>query len=278
MSFQNELLQALSAQLPTLCVRTGGSGGSSPVTANVELANRDIPVLLLDTQPRPTLGVAIDAADPTTRDELITKAIDANLARHQALWAQGKVQQYDQHDLSYFIDVLKDDGEVATAASVERAEDNPLSKQQSLYESLRELLRDEQAKGVASGVSNGRPFTHEQLERVINHLVEMIAQSHLRSLPAAKREQLAPGFDRASPELHQTDFDPMQHWAEKMAGIWCSYVSVSLFVIHTYSVSRFGPWRMHVYKNICCDLEAGYSMTSCTFADSCHCHTVRARN
>eukprot|EP01045_Picozoa_sp_COSAG04_P036981 COSAG04_NODE_9238_length_884_cov_0.923567_1_plen_224_part_01 len=90
-TFQNELLQALSAQLPTLCVRTGGSSGSVPMTANVELGSRDIPLLMLDTQPRPSLGVNIDSADPeeqeNQRDELITKAIDENLKRHQGLWA-----------------------------------------------------------------------------------------------------------------------------------------------------------------------------------------------
>eukprot|EP01045_Picozoa_sp_COSAG04_P015628 COSAG04_NODE_1248_length_7581_cov_24.589453_1_plen_386_part_10 len=81
-TFQNELLQALSAQLPTLCVRTGGSANAVPLTPNVELASRDIPVLMLDTQDRPQLGVKLDPEDPATRDELITKAIEANTARH----------------------------------------------------------------------------------------------------------------------------------------------------------------------------------------------------
>ena len=39
------------------------------MTANVDLASRDIPVLMLDTQPRPALGVAVDRADSSTRDD-----------------------------------------------------------------------------------------------------------------------------------------------------------------------------------------------------------------
>ena len=60
---------------------------------------------------------------------------------------------------------------------------------------------------------------HQQLQRVINHLVEMMAQSHIRCLAASEREELAPGFDPKSPELKQADFDPMEHWAEKMSTI-----------------------------------------------------------
>ena len=142
---------------------------------------------------------AINHADSTTRDELITKAIDENLKRHQELWAQGKVQSYDNHDLAYVYDVLKDDGDSATVGSLLG---NPSggTEQQSLYESLRHA---EKAEGA------GMPYTQEQLERVINHLVEMMAQSHIRCLPDSKREELAPGFDPKSPELQQADFNPM---------------------------------------------------------------------
>ena len=117
-TFQNELLQALSSHLPTLCVRTGGSNVSVPLSANVQLASRDIPVLMLDAQSRPSLGVKISPNDPTTRDALIAKAIEANIARHEELWALGKVQSFDQHDLAYFFDVLNDDGDSTTTVTI----------------------------------------------------------------------------------------------------------------------------------------------------------------
>eukprot|EP01046_Picozoa_sp_COSAG06_P046212 COSAG06_NODE_6514_length_2898_cov_3.997998_2_plen_729_part_01 len=292
-TFQNELMQALSAQLPTLCVRTGGSLLAVPLTANVEFASRHIPVLMLDTQPRPSLeldvlpalkaraqkaGVAkqelekaddaedtksalieliieqargdasygkslqapqeqalraelegspihwidYDAKDPAVRDQVITKAIEKNLERHQQLWALGKVQSYDQHDLAYFYDVLNDDGEARTVVSLRRDKSSDKSggsDQHSLYESLRDA-----EKANASGA--GRPFTQEQLERVINHLVEMMAQSYIRCLSASKIQELAPGFDPTLPKLQQADFDPMDHWAEKMSETWSVYYDI----------------------------------------------------
>ena len=73
----------------------------------MQLANREIPVLMLDAQMRPLLGVQIDPDNQKAgRDALIDAAIAANTARHEALWELGKVQSYDQHDLAYFCDVL----------------------------------------------------------------------------------------------------------------------------------------------------------------------------
>ena len=81
-------------------------------------------------------------------------------------------------------------------------------------------------------MDEGLPFTPKQLEEVINHLVEMMAQSHIRCLPDRELQKLAPGFDRKSPELIQADFDPMDGWsvetmsndlgwsAEKMKNAW----------------------------------------------------------
>ena len=228
LGFQNELLQALAAKCPTLCVRTGASGYNVPLTPNVDLASRNIPVLMVDTQMRPTLGVTIDQADPsgptpaelvTWRDKLITKAIEQNLERHRELWALGKVQPYDQHDLAWFHDVLCDDGDANTAVSLGGGE-NASNFDQSLYESLRHAETAEESD------SGGRGFTPEQLERVINHMVEMMAQGHIRVLPAEEIEKLAPGFDPKLPELLQKDFDPMEQWAKKMTQIWSVYYDI----------------------------------------------------
>jgi hypothetical protein len=244
-TFSNEVLQALSDQLPTLCLRTGGTIGSVSLTPNVDLASRDIPVLMLDTQTRPSLGDLLmplktraqeagidednitiaskannperalielivqeitdseltDATtlraelEPMMRDELITKSIQANTVRHQELWAAGKVQSYDLHDLAYFFDVLNDDGDVETAVSL-LSDKSGGTDLQSLYESL----QDAEAADAENG---SQPFTPAQLERVINHMVEMMAQGHLRCMPASQIEKLAPGFDPTSPKLQQ---------------------------------------------------------------------------
>ena len=207
-TFQNELLQALASLLPVLCVRTGGSSNSVPLTANVQLASRDIPVLMLDPQSRPSLGVTVNPADPTTRDALIAAAIEANTARHEELWALGKVQSYDQHDLAHFFDVLNDDGNSATTVAV--AGGTGSGDTQSLYESLKtaEKLKATGDEAVA--------FTPAQLESVINHLVEMMAQTHFRALPAAEQAELQ----------QKEEFTPMNHWASKMETIWGVYYDV----------------------------------------------------
>ena len=119
-NFKYELLQALSEQLPTLCVRTAGSNRSAPMTSNVQLASRDIPVLMLDPTTRPSLAIAIPTATSSnetpeamkhshhkhgkkkagksekvaTCDETVDLAIEANKARHEELWALGKIQSY----------------------------------------------------------------------------------------------------------------------------------------------------------------------------------------
>jgi hypothetical protein len=226
-TFQNELLQALASQLPVLCVRTGGSNRSVPVTANVQLASRDIPVLIVDPQPRPSLGVTINPADPTEqehfgalsleeqeaekeakRDALITAAIEANTARHEELWALGKVQSYDQHDLAYFFDVLNDDGNSATTVTV--AGGTGAGDTQSLYESLKT------AEKLKATGDDAVAYTPAQLESVINHLVEMMAQTHFRALPAAEQAELQ----------QKEGFTPMNHFASKMETIWGVYYDV----------------------------------------------------
>eukprot|EP01045_Picozoa_sp_COSAG04_P040663 COSAG04_NODE_11988_length_677_cov_0.972318_1_plen_133_part_10 len=128
----------------------------------------------------------------------------------------------------------QDDGDVKTVVDINNA------TKQSLYESL-------QATEKAGEADEGLPFTSKQLEEVINHLVEMMAQSHIRCLPDHELHKLAPGFDRKSPELIQADFDPMDGWsvetmsndlgwsaekmknawsAEKMNAIWSIYYDV----------------------------------------------------
>jgi hypothetical protein len=89
-----------------------------PLTQTVQLANREVPVLMINTEHRPPLGVAVSRSDPSTRDELITKAIDFNTKRHQELWELGKIQSFDQHELAFFFDVLNGHGMDDTDASV----------------------------------------------------------------------------------------------------------------------------------------------------------------
>ena len=80
--------------------------------------------------------------------------------------------------------------------------DEDADHSQSLYESLKvaeelHARKDEPA------------FTPEQLERVIDHLVEMMAQSHYRVLPVAEQERL----------LKMDGFTPAKHFASKMENI-----------------------------------------------------------
>eukprot|EP01043_Picozoa_sp_COSAG02_P019711 COSAG02_NODE_958_length_15648_cov_5.487620_13_plen_705_part_00 len=202
--FQNELLQSLASDLPTLCVRTGGSNQTTPLTANVELAGRDIPVLMLDPQSRPPFDVSIDPGNPagSTRDGLVAAAITANIVRHEELWALGRVQSFDQHDLAFFFGVLHGDGSGATTL----AGDSGSGETQTLYESLKVA---EQLKAM----DETRNFSQLQLERVIDHLVEMMAQSHFRALPVSQQQELQ----------EQDGFTPADHWSKKMETIWGTY-------------------------------------------------------
>ena len=184
-NFQGVLLESLAASLPILCVRTAGSNTAVPLTANVDFANRDIPVLMIDSQLRPSLGMTINPADgPQARDTLIDRAIEANTARHEELWKLGKIQSYDQHDLAYFYEILNDDGDSSTTALVLTAGsfDRSVRDDMSLYASIKTA-----AETVAG---DGSPFTQAQMLRVVDHLVEMMGESLFRALPAAKQEVL----------------------------------------------------------------------------------------
>jgi hypothetical protein len=208
-SFQNELLQALASQLPVLCVRTGGSNSSNPLSANVQLASRDIPVLMLDAQSRPSLGVTMSpTSDSKVRDALIDKAIEINVARHEELWELDKVQCLDQHDLAYFFGILHDDGRSATTLLV--TDDEATGRMQTLYASLKTA---EQLKTMGNGPS---AFTPAQLERVVNHLVEMMTQSFVRGVPAGHESKLG----------EKQGIDPVEYWAKKMETIWSVYYDV----------------------------------------------------
>jgi hypothetical protein len=57
-------------------------------------------------------------------------------------------------------------------------------------------------------------------------MVEMMAQSHIRMLPASELEELAPDFDPKSPELAQADFNPMAHNSARLEQIWSTYYDV----------------------------------------------------
>ena len=209
--FQEEMLQALSSKLPTLCVRTGASNSSVPLSSNVQLANRDIPVLMLDSQPRPVSEIVIKSDDPKTRTQLVAEAIKNNEARHKKLWEMGKVQSYDQHDLAYFFDVLNDDGDAGTSAWVEEAKDedansSELTEEDSLLASL-ERSEKEGREGP------GRAFTAEHLDEVVDHLIEMMAETHWRALPKAQQETLQ----------SNGDFDPQEVYADRLEQIYNVY-------------------------------------------------------
>ena len=221
----NVLLQELSSNLPTVCVWAGGSGRSTPLTQTVQLSNRDIPVLMIDPEDRSDdlskvreqlSGVETANPDEDPRDTLVREAIALDTYRHRALWAIGKIQQYDQHYLAFFFDVLNCDGDPTTTVDLHRM--SAESEEQTLYESLRDA---EDAAGVVA-----RPFTETQLEMVLKHLIGMMAQSHIRSLPKPDREKLAPGFDPTSPQLEIENFDPGDHWADRLNEIWSVYYDI----------------------------------------------------
>jgi hypothetical protein len=199
--FQEHLLAALASQHPTLCVRTGGSNDSTPLTANVQLASRDIPVLMLDPQHREDLNVEIKKDKPGTldineehesRDELIDAAIKSNKAHHEKLWKNGKINSFDHHELAFFYDVLNGDGKAKSTVSL--APTTGCESNKTLYQSIKdtELLHAAQADPL--------PFTEEQLTKVINHMVDMMAQAHLQALPDADfatiKKEGSPLFDR----------------------------------------------------------------------------------
>ena len=163
---------------------------------------------MVDPQSRPSLGMTTDPADLETRTALIEKAIEMNEARHAALWAIDKIQAYDQHDLAYFFDVLNGDGEASTAVTIA---DTGTDECQPLCESIKSAKRLS-----AQGQGGTEKFTRPQLELVIDHLIAMMAQSHFRALPVTEQA-----------ELQQDDaFDPTEHYAKQLDGIWSVYYDV----------------------------------------------------
>ena len=137
---------------------------------------------------------------PPTREELIDKAIELNTQRHQSLWDKGKVAAYDQHDIAYFFAVLhqelvdndlvdsEDHKSVPLDAGTEKEEEKVIS----LYESIQNT-----ARAVRSAK---QPFEREQLDRVLDHMVDMMAETCFRVLPSATRELLQKDFTAKFPE------------------------------------------------------------------------------
>ena len=197
-------------------MRTGASGGSVALSPIVEYANRGIPVLLLDPVPRPALKVKLDPADLSTRDALITAAIAASAARHQELWACGRVDQFDNQNLAFFIDVLEDDGKLETSFPLQADTDSS----QTLYAAI---------KNAEMASKNSRSFMPAQLERVVNHMIEMLGQSHIRCLNEKIRTKQFPAaarWDTKSPEMEQVGFDPMEEWSERLGKIHSVYTDI----------------------------------------------------
>ena len=197
--FQNELLQALGSYLPTLAVRTGHTNTTTPLTANMELACRKIPVLMLDPQIRKWPGDVVqnDTHSDVAREDLITKAIELNLARNKALWDAGKVAAYDQHDLAYFFAVLRDDG---NADHIVHITNDSMEDGGSLYESIQSA-----EKAVRNA---GQTFTPAQMERVIDHLVDMMAETCWRILPAAKQAKIKADHPDCTPQSESAHVAP----------------------------------------------------------------------
>ena len=178
MMLQNMLLQGLGSFLPTLAVRTGHTNTTQPLTANMEFACRKIPVMMLDPQVRKWPRDELASENPS-RDELIDKAIELNTQRHQSLWEKGKVAAYDQHDIAYFFNVLHETG---SADHVVLVDERTNKSDVSLYESI---------QSIESAVrSAGQTFSHKQLDRVLDHMVSMMAETCFRILPAETRENI----------------------------------------------------------------------------------------
>jgi hypothetical protein len=79
--------------------------------------------------------------------------------------------------------------------------------QDSLYESIK---RAEQT--MVRG-AHSKPFTKIQQKRVVDHLLEMMAQTRLKAVPRVQREKF---------EQHD-GFDRNEHFAEWLRGIWSGY-------------------------------------------------------
>ena len=95
--------------------------------------------------------------------------------------------------------------------------DDDADHSQSLYESLKAEEELHAAKGDPA-------FTPEQLERVIDHLVDMMAQSHYRVLPVAEQERL----------LKTDGFSPAKHFASKMEKIVSQLFCVDIICLLRY--------------------------------------------
>ena len=125
-----------------------------------------------------------------------------------------------------FFDVLN--GDTNSATTVNLAGDTGLGATQSLYQSLKTT---EKMQAMGGEIVT---FTPAQLERVINHLVQMMAHSHFKIRSAAKQAELLDGKELVNPSRSPVDgkqaaregFDPEVHWASKMEIVWGVYYDI----------------------------------------------------
>ena len=104
------------------------------------------------------------------------------------------------------VQVLNGDGDAATTVTVAgRTGDT-----QPLFEALK-AAEKLQADGEGTAA-----FTQAQLGCVVDHLVEMMAQTHFRALPAAEQAELK----------QKEGFDPTDHFAKRLQIIHGVYYDV----------------------------------------------------
>jgi hypothetical protein len=206
-AFQNTLLQALSSQLPTVCIRTGGSTTSNPLSMTVEIAGRKIPTLMLDCQDRSDFGAA-NASGSLDRGTLINKAIEFDKARHDALWEKGTVDCMDQHRLAFFYDVLNGDGDQDTVVNVlKTTESNTTTAGQGAVVTLAQSIEMAEER---TRTGAGKAFTPQQLTQVIEHIMNTLAESRFRVLPIAEQEKLK----------EDEEFSPRAYLDDWLRPIW----------------------------------------------------------
>jgi hypothetical protein len=213
-AFQNTLLQALSSQLPTVCMRTAGSNLSMPLSVIVEIAGRKIPTLLFDGQDRTAFSEAVGGGQNLNRDALIEKAIESDRARNEALWAKGTIDAFDLDRAAFFYDVLNGDGDQNTVVSALKADSGGNSGGHNgtlitLSQSI-EMAEERTRTGA------GKPYTQTQVTKVIEHVLDMLAESRFRVLPIAEQEKLK----------ENDDFSPRDHFAVWLRPIWSIYYDI----------------------------------------------------
>jgi hypothetical protein len=187
------------------------------------MASREIPVVMLDLHDRKvfdTLIMHLDIENKVKeakqlagqrglefegklpgklRDKLIKRAIRYNTVRHQWLFDKDQIDNFDQHELAFFIDVLNmvlnddgcsdsdsdsddndddDDDSVVNTGNKLNADDEKEKPWESLFENIKKTAGD-------GSQQEPRAFTDAQLLKVIKHLIDMTEISYLRAYERA---------------------------------------------------------------------------------------------